>query len=137
MMFGKIGVLKIWKKSLKICVKELLIQLKASSLLLCYKMNSFAYIFKGFSYILMNLLWFSTFFGTTFYRKSPISNCSFWNSEDVPSLVHGIFYFISRYTADQFVDSLEEMVADRKKKGRRPRRIRYDIYCRWALYVYW
>ena len=62
-MFRKIGVLKTWKKSLNICVKELLlIQLEASSLQLYCKMNSSTYIFKGFAYILLNLSWFSTFF---------------------------------------------------------------------------
>ena len=88
---------------------------------------------KGFACILMNLLWFLTFFRKTFCRKPCISNCSFWNSEDIPSLFYGIFYFVSGYIVDPFVNPLEEVVSDRKKKGRHPRRIQYDIHCRWAL----
>ena len=51
-MFTKIDVFKIWKKSLKICVKELiLIQVKSSSSQFYYKTNSFTCIFKGAPYL--------------------------------------------------------------------------------------
>ena len=61
-MFRKIGVLKIWKKSLKIYVKELIfIQVEASSLQRYYRMNCFTCVFKGSASILMNLQSFSTF----------------------------------------------------------------------------
>ena len=69
-MFRKIGVLKIWKKSLKICInKLLLIQHKACNF--NTKWTPLHVFFKGFAYILLNLLWLSTLSRTKFYRKSP------------------------------------------------------------------
>ena len=74
-MFRKIGVLKIWKKSLKICFKELILNhVKASSLQLYYRMNSFTCNFKGFTYILMTFLVFSIIFWNTDLQK--ISYCN-------------------------------------------------------------
>ena len=82
--------------------------------------------FKGFAYILLNCCGFQLFSELSFTEN-------LLKLRRYTSLNHGIFYFISRYMTDPFVDSLKEMVADRKKKGRCPRRIRYYTSCRCAL----
>ena len=41
--------------------------------------------------------------------------------------------FCRRFSGELFVESVKDAVKDRQKRGKTPRKIRYDSYMQWAL----
>ena len=97
-------------------------------------MNSFARIFKDFACISKNLLWFSTFFRKPSYRKSAtVIAVSKIKKILLPQFMES---FTSRYVVDLFVDFLEDMVANRRRKEGVPEEYATIVtYCRRTLYL--
>ena len=46
-------------------------------------------------------------------------------------LIKVFFYF--RFSGEHFVETVKEAVKDRQKRGKTPRKIRYNSYMQWAL----
>ena len=114
MIFRKIGVLKIWKNSLNIFVNSTKWTLYIIS--------------KSFAYVLMNLLWFSIFFGAPPYRKYPavIPDCEIKKIFFLSSWNLSFYFFIQGWPICSFLER-DRGRQEKERKASQKNKMRYIL----------
>ena len=114
MIFRKIGVLKIWKNSFNIFVNSTKWTLYIIS--------------KSFAYVLMNLLWFSIFFGTPPYRKYPavIPDCEIKKIFFLSSWNLSFYFFIQGWPICSFLER-DGGRQEKERKASQKNKMRYIL----------